>query len=76
MSVTHLGHVVVDDATDVRLIEAHAKRHGGHHNSELPAHEVILDTTAFRGRQASVVSLRLPFQRLTYFLPCWRGKNA
>lgn len=45
-SVTHLGHVVVDDAADVGLIEAHAKRHGGHHDSELPAHEVVLDTTA------------------------------
>lgn len=69
-SVTHLGHVVVDDATDVRLIEAHAKRHGGHHDSELPAHEVVLNTPPLRRRQAGVVSLRLPFQWFTYFLPC------
>lgn len=45
-STTHLGHVVVDDPTDVRFVEAHAKCHSSHYDPELPAHEVVLDTTA------------------------------
>lgn len=44
--MTHFGHVVVDDAADVRLIQAHAERHGGHHDPELPAHEVVLHAAA------------------------------
>lgn len=44
--ITHLWHVVVDDTTDVRFIEAHTKRHSGHHYSEFPTHEVVLDATA------------------------------
>lgn len=69
-STTHLGHVVVDDTADVRFIEAHAKRHGGHDDSELPAHEIVLDAAALGCRHAGVVSLRLPFQRFTDLLPC------
>lgn len=38
-----LGHVVVDDASHVGLVQAHPKGHGGHHHPQLAAHEVILD---------------------------------
>lgn len=46
---SHLGHVVVDDATHIRFIQAHPEGHGRHHDSELPAHEVVLDTAALCG---------------------------
>lgn len=31
-STTNLGHVVVDDPTDVRFVEAHAKCHSSHYD--------------------------------------------
>lgn len=66
---SHLGHVVVDDPTDVGFIQAHPEGNGRHDDAELPAHEVVLDATALRRRQAGVVGLRLPFQRLADLLP-------
>lgn len=42
LSTAHLRHVVMDDTTNVRFIQAHAKRHCGHHDPELSAHEVVL----------------------------------
>lgn len=70
-----LGHVVVDDAAHVRLVQAHAEGHGGHHHPQLPAHEVILDPPPLRSRHASVVGLGNPLQRLADLLLGFRDKE-
>lgn len=44
-----LGHVVVDDAADVGLVQAHAERHRGHHHAQPAAHEALLDAPALGG---------------------------
>lgn len=66
-----LGHVVVDDSPHVWFVQTHSKSHGGHHHTQLPAHEVILHAPSLRRRHPCMVRFSDPFQRLTDLLPGW-----
>ena len=51
-----LGHVVVDDIADVRLVDAHAKGVGGHHDRRPVIEEILLIFPPLLRLQACVVS--------------------
>lgn len=55
-----LGHVVVDNTTDVSFVQAHAESHRGHHHAQVAAHEVLLDAAPLRRGQAGVVRVSQP----------------
>ena len=54
-----LRQVVVEDAADVRLINAHAERDGGHDEVALAGHEEVLRFRAQLVRQAGVIGARI-----------------
>jgi len=70
-----LGHVVMDDAADVRFVQPHAESHRGHHHAESAAHEALLDAAAFGGGEAGVVGVRDPLGRAVGALFPWKIKQ-
>ncbi len=53
------GHVVVDDKTDVGLVDAHAEGVSGHDDGRAVKGEVLLGLAALLGREARVVAAGL-----------------
>jgi len=57
-------HIIVDHRPYVRLIDAHAEGDGGHHYTQLVAHESLLDGAAPGSGHSGMVGLCLPVHPL------------
>lgn len=56
VSLEGTGHIVVNDSSNVRFIDAHAKRHGSNYDLGFSAHEMFLHNFTSGRRHAGVVS--------------------
>lgn len=54
-----LGHVVVDDRLNIRLVDAHAERDGAHEHADLIRYEHLLDRVPLLVGLARVVRRRI-----------------
>jgi len=60
-------HIIMDYRAYVRLIDAHTKGNGGHHNAQLIAHEGLLNGSSPGSGHSSVIGLSLPIHTFTFF---------
>lgn len=69
------GHIIMNDSSNVRFIDAHSKCDSGNHNFYFAFHKLLLDNFALISRHTGMVNLgycgylRLRLLRVSRILP-------